>query len=141
MRFPLAIPVLALVLLATAGLIVPDGEAAPPRTVEIRSYNIVPGKRDEFHRLVIDESMPLLRRWNVDVVAYGLSSHDTTSYYLIRAFPGLREREQSEAAFYGSAEWRNGPRERILALIESYTTIVMELDSAAIAGLRASMVR
>ena len=39
--------------------------------VEIRSYNLKPGARDEFHRLVLERSMPMLERWNVDVVAFG----------------------------------------------------------------------
>jgi hypothetical protein len=37
----------------------------------------------------------------------------------MRAFPGLEERERTEGAFYGSEEWRQGPREAILAGIES----------------------
>ena len=36
--------------------------------VEIRSYNLKPGTRDEFHRLVLERSMPMLERWKVDVV-------------------------------------------------------------------------
>jgi len=48
----------------------------------------------------------------------------------------LEDRQQSQDAFYGSAEWRQGPREPILALIESYTTIVLELDDVTIQGLR-----
>ncbi len=39
--------------------------------VEIRSYNLVPGSREHFHRLVIEQSLPMLKRWNVDVVAFG----------------------------------------------------------------------
>jgi hypothetical protein len=80
----------------------------------------------------------MLKRWQVDVVAYGPSLHDAESYYLIRAYPSLEAREQSEDAFYGSAEWRQGPRESILALIESYTSIVVELDEPTIQGLRRS---
>jgi len=87
--------------------------------VEIRSYNLKPGTRDEFHRLFIEEAFPLLKRWNMDVVAYGSSLHDRDSYYLIRHFDSLAHREQSEDAFYGSDEWRQGPREAILALIEN----------------------
>jgi hypothetical protein len=107
--------------------------------VEIRSYNLVAGARPEFHRLVVQESMPLLRQWNVDVVGYGPSQHDETSYYLVRAFESLEQRASSEAAFYASPEWTQGPREAILALIESYTTIVVELDDAALAALREAL--
>jgi len=104
--------------------------------VEIRSYNLKPGTRDEFHRLFIEEAFPMLKRWNVDVVAYGPSLHDENSYYLMRRFDSLAQREQSEDAFYSSDEWRQGPREAIVSLIENYTEVVLELDEATLRGLR-----
>ncbi len=104
--------------------------------VEIRSYNLKPGTRDEFHRLFIEEAFPMLKRWNVDVVAYGPSLHDENSYYLMRRFDSLAQREQSEDAFYSSDEWRQGPREAIVSLIENYTEVVLELDEATLQGLR-----
>lgn len=113
-----------------------EAEAPRARMVEIRTYSLVPGSREEFHRLVVEESLPLLERWDVDVVGYGPSSHDESSYFLIRAFESLDARRMSEDAFYASAEWREGPRERILALIESYATVVLELDAAAVDALR-----
>lgn len=78
----------------------------------------------------------MLRRWNVDVVACGPSPHDADSYYLIRAYRDTNEREASQDAFYGSDEWRLGPREAILALIDTYTSIVLMLDDAALEALR-----
>lgn len=104
--------------------------------IEIRSYNLKPGRRDEFHHLFLNEALPLLKRWNVDVVRYGPSLHDENSYYLMRGFDSLAHREESENAFYGSPEWRQGPRESILALIENYTEIVLMLDESTIQGLR-----
>jgi NIPSNAP len=104
--------------------------------VEIRSYNLKSGARGEFHRLFLETAFPMLKRWNVDVVAYGPSLHDENSYYLMRRFDSLAHREQSENAFYGSEEWRQGPREPILALIENYTECVLELDDVTIDGLR-----
>jgi hypothetical protein len=109
---------------------------AARRAVEIRSYNLKPGTRGEFHRLVEEQAVPMLRRWKVDVVSYGPSPHDDTSYYLLRAYASLAERQHSQDAFYGSHEWRNGPREAILAPIESYTSVVIEMDDATLKGLR-----
>ena len=104
--------------------------------VEIRSYNLKPGTRDEFHRLFLEEAFPMLKRWNIDVVTYGPSLHDENSYYLIRRYDSLAHREKSEDAFYGSDEWRQGPREAIIALIENYTETVLELDESTVQGLR-----
>lgn len=104
--------------------------------VEIRSYNLKPGTRDRFHELVLTEALPLLRRWKFDVVGYGPSLHDRDSYYLMRSFPSLEERQRTEDAFYGSDDWRRGPREAILACIESYATVVVTIDEATLRGLR-----
>lgn len=104
--------------------------------VEIRSYNLKPGTRQEFYRLFVERSLPMLKRWKVDVVRYGSSPHDEDTYYLMRAFPSLEDREQSEDTFYGSDEWKLGPREAILALIENYTTIVLEMEKSIVDALR-----
>jgi len=104
--------------------------------IEIRSYNLKPGSRDEFQRLFLETAFPLLKRWKVDVVAYGPSLHDENTYYLMRRFDSLAHRDQSEDAFYSSDEWRKGPREAILALIENYTEIVFAVDEATVQGLR-----
>ena len=104
--------------------------------VEIRSYNLKPGTRDEFHRIFLEEAFPMLKRWNVDVVAYGPSLHNENSYYLMRRFDSFSQRDDSENAFYGSDEWRKGPREAIVSLIENYTEIVLEVDDVTLRGLR-----
>ena len=78
----------------------------------------------------------MLRRWKMDVVAYGPSLHDKDSYFLMRAFEGIDQRQKAEDAFYGSEEWIKGPRERVLADIDSYTTIVVHLDDVTLQGLR-----
>jgi ketosteroid isomerase-like protein len=124
--------------LAAAALFLfpPGAPAESHRVVEIRSYNLQPGTREGFHRRFLAEALPMLKRWNVDVVAYGPSLHDADSYYLMRAFASVEERERSEDAFYGSDEWRLGPREAILADIESFTTVVVRLDDQTLAGLR-----
>jgi NIPSNAP len=115
----------------------PNRNAPATTLVEIRSYNLKPGTRERFHQRFVRESLPMLRRWKVDVVAYGPSLQDGDSWYLMRAFASIEARQKSEDAFYGSDEWKQGPREATLADIESYTTIVIRLDDAALKGLRA----
>jgi ketosteroid isomerase-like protein len=104
--------------------------------VEIRSYNLKPGTREHFHELATRDAVPMLRRFKIDVVAHGPSLHDRDSYYLVRAFASVEEREQSEDAFYGSEEWREGPRGAVLAATLSYTTVVVRVDEATLDGLR-----
>ncbi len=109
------------------------------RVVEFRAYNLKQGSRDEFHLLVSEGSFPLMQQWSVDVIDFGPSLHDENSYYLIRAYASLDERQSSQDAFYGSPDWRRGPREAILALIESDTSVVIEMESAVVDSLRKTL--
>jgi hypothetical protein len=93
--------------------------------IEIRTYKLQAGAGAEFHRLVIEESLPMLERWGVDVVASGASLDDEDSYVLIRAYPSLEELQRSQDAFYGSDEWRDGPREAIVSRIEGSHSVVL----------------
>jgi len=111
------------------------------RVVEIRTYRLLPGTRDEYDRLFREEALPMLRRFEVDVVAAGPSIDDPNGYYLIRSFADLADRERREDRFYSSREWRQGPREAVIEKIEVYTDAVVELDEATIEALRRSLAR
>jgi len=100
------------------------------KMIEIRSYNLKPGTRNEFHRLFLEKALPLLGKWNVEVVTFGPSLHDEDSYFLVRSYGDLQDMQQSEDAFYESDDWKKGPREAILSLIVNYTTIVLPANAA-----------
>src|SRR5689334_13591951 len=68
--------------------------------IEIRSYNLKPGTRNEFDRLFLQKALPLLNKWNINVVAYGPSLHDSDSYFLVRSYKNLQDRQESEDSFY-----------------------------------------
>jgi len=99
--------------------------------VEIRSLNLKPGTREAFHRLYIEEALPRLKHWNFDVVAHGPSADENT-YYVIRRFEGLAQHMQMEDTYYASNDWRLSPREAMLALIESYVDVVLEVDESTV---------
>lgn len=108
--------------------------------LEIRTYRLKPGTREEFVRLMREVSVPMLTAAGIDTVRYGQSIVDedgNEEAYLMRAFPSLQAHEAQEEAFYGSDEWRRGPREAILACIDSYHSIVIETTGRAIDALRA----
>jgi len=109
------------------------------RLLEIRSYELKPGTRGEYDRLFREEAAPLLRRFEIDVVAVGPSMGDPNGYFLMRAFDDLDDRARREDAFYSSPEWRDGPRQAVLDCIVTYTDAVVELDEATIESLRAAL--
>lgn len=109
------------------------------KIVEIRTYNLKENSRDNFHQLFVDKAMPLLKKWDIQVVGYGPSLHDKNTYTLIREYQSIEQMQKSEDAFYSSDEWRQGPRESVLALIENYTTLVINADQELINQLQKSL--
>jgi hypothetical protein len=102
--------------------------ATSEKVIEILILDIKPGRRDEFHRVYETQSLPLLKKWKFNLVAHGPSLHDANSYYVIRAFKSLGEREQSEDAFYSSDDWRQGPREAIMGLVDHFAYAVVSAE-------------
>ena len=78
----------------------------------------------------------MLKRWNVEVVAFGPSLHEEDTYLVVRRYKDLEDRQQSQDAFYGSDEWKQGPREQIMALVENYTTVIIPANNNLIAGFK-----
>jgi NIPSNAP len=104
-----------------------------PRIIEIRTYQLKPNTRAVFHSL---SQAARALQIGTDIVAMQPCLASPDSYCLIRAYASLAERDQSQALFYASAAWRDGPREAILACIDNFTSLVIETSEATIDGLR-----
>ena len=97
--------------------------------IEILILNLKEGTREEFHQVYVTQSLPLLEKWKINVVAHGRSLHDKNTYYVIRLFKSLEDRQILEDTFYGSEDWKNGPREAIVSRIESSAAMVVTPES------------
>jgi hypothetical protein len=92
-------------------------------------YELVRDGRDEFDRIFREGALPMLERAGIEVVAYGPSLDDDSSYCLIRAFPSAARRREQLDAFYGSDEWRANYDDAVMGLIESYHVVLIEQTS------------
>jgi hypothetical protein len=97
--------------------------------IEILTLNLKPGTRDKFHEVYITESLPLQRKWHIEVLANGPSLHNENGYWVVRSFKSLEDMQKSEDAFYGSEDWKKGPRTAILSMIDNLSTIVISADT------------
>jgi hypothetical protein len=98
------------------------------KVIEILTLDVKPGRRDEFHQVYETRSLPLLKKWKFKLIAYGPSLHDANSFYVIRAFKSLEDREKSEDAFYSSDDWRQGPRKAIMGLVDHFAYAVVPAE-------------
>jgi hypothetical protein len=79
---------------------------------EIRIYKLKENTATEFNMVFTEQSLPMMKRWKVNVVDYGFSLIDKESFYLIRRYENLEKRKESQEAFYSSDEWINGPEKQ-----------------------------
>ncbi len=108
--------------------------------LEVRTYRAVGDQASTLVRLMRAGALPLLAAAGIDVVACDVSldprDEDPRDAYLIRAFEDEAARERAERDFYASAAWRDGPREAILALIESFHTVILDVPASGVEALR-----
>jgi len=99
---------------------------------EVRIYKLKENTSTEFKKVFTEQSLPMMKRWQVNVVDYGFSLTDTNSFYLIRIYESLAQRKESQEAFYGSDEWINGPEKAIMGCIDTYNTTVVDSERLTI---------
>jgi NIPSNAP len=104
--------------------------AHPGPVLDLRTYKFVPGGRETFDRIFREGALPMLRRYEIDVVGYGPSLADDDHYYLARAFSSDSSRRQRLGAFYRSDEWKQSYDDVVAELIESYHTVVIPLTAS-----------
>ncbi|MDQ0037975.1 quinol monooxygenase YgiN [Variovorax boronicumulans] len=107
------------------------------RLIEIRTYRLKPDTLDAFHEAMHERAVPMLRSKGMDVVTYGKSDHEEATYHLVRAYDSREALEAEQAAFYGSSEWRDGPRSALVDHIETYLNTLLWVSLEGIDSMRA----
>lgn len=95
---------------------------------EIIIYELKKGMEQIYWQTFIEESLPLMKRWNIIVLKYGFALDNKNTFHLLRTYDSLDHRNSSQNDFYKSNDWRNGPRTKILECIENYSTTIFEND-------------
>ncbi|AUH65199.1 NIPSNAP family protein [Paracoccus zhejiangensis] len=106
------------------------------RLIEILLYRLKPGTGGVFFDIMQNISVPLHVQNGIDVIWHGQSLHDPDAYGLIRGFADMTTLDAVQSAFYASTAWRSGPREAIIARIETATKIIIPMNADAVKGLR-----
>ena len=106
------------------------------RLLEIRTYRLKPGTVDAFHDAVNTKAVPMLLEKGMDVVAYGRSDHEEETYFLVRSYASREALDREQAEFYGSEDWKLGPRSELVDRIETYMNTLIWLSEPALASMR-----
>jgi hypothetical protein len=100
--------------------------------VEVRSYRIKPGHRDEFIQLFEFRAVPALRQYGMKIVGPLLDVENPNKFVFLRSFPSLEERDRMKEAFYGSELWKNELERIAMPLLDSYDVILCETSPGCV---------
>lgn len=112
------------------------GAGSAKHLLEVRTYRLKPGALAGFHDAMHRVAVPMLRRSGMDVVAYGHSDPEEETYFLARAYRDRAALEAEQSRFYGSAEWRDGPRALLVDQIDTYMNTLLPCTEAALDAMR-----
>ena len=97
--------------------------------VEVRSYRIKPGRREEFINFFETRAVPALRSYGMTILGPLLDLENPNKFVWLRSFPSLEDRERMRDAFYGSELWKNELEEIAMPMLESYDVILCETSA------------
>jgi hypothetical protein len=100
--------------------------------VEVRSYRIKPGCRDEFIRFFETRSIPALRAHGMQVVGPFLDLENPNKFCWLRCFPSLEDRERMRNDFYQGRVWKNELEAIAMPLLESYDVTLCETSAGCV---------
>jgi heme-degrading monooxygenase HmoA len=92
--------------------------------VEVRSYRIKPGHREEFIRFFETRAIPALRSHGMKVLGPLLDLENPNKFVWLRMFPSLDERDRMKTDFYEGEVWKNELESIAMPLLESYDVIL-----------------
>src|SRR5215475_4505121 len=100
--------------------------------VEVRSYRIKPGKREEFIKLFETRAVPAQRTYGIKVTGPFLDVENPNKFVFLRSFPSLEERERMKDAFYGGELWKNELEALAMPLLDSYDVSLGEASAGCV---------
>jgi hypothetical protein len=94
--------------------------------VEVRTYKIKPGRRDEFLEFFETRSIPALRSHGMNILGPLVDLESSDKFVFLRAFPSLEARDAMKTAFYEGELWKNELEAIAMPMIDSYEVVLTE---------------
>jgi hypothetical protein len=94
--------------------------------VEVRSYRIKPGLREEFVKLFETRAVPAQRSNGMRILGPLLDLEKPDQFVFLRGFPSLEERERMKDAFYEGELWKNELEALAMPMIDGFDVILCE---------------
>ena len=97
--------------------------------VEVQTYKIKAGRRDEFIRFFESRGVPALRSHGMEILGPLLDLEDPDRFVFLRAFPSLEAHDEMTSAFYDGPTWKDELEGIAMPMLESYTVVLTETSA------------
>jgi hypothetical protein len=94
--------------------------------IEMRTYRLKPGLREEFLKIFNMKSVPAHQEIGMKILGPFLSVEDPDVFFFMRGFPDLASREPMKQKFYDGPLWKNELEAVLLPMIEKYDAVLVE---------------
>ena len=94
--------------------------------IEVRSYRITPGKRDEFVEFFKKRSIEALQSHGMKVVGPMIDLENPNKFVFLRGFPSMEDLHRMKDDFYGSDLWKQELEQIAMPMLESYDVTLCE---------------
>ena len=98
--------------------------------LEMRFFTVKSGTREEFDRISREGTIPMMRRYGINVLDFGPMLNDEDGYFLLRAFRSEDDRVEKSQAIYATTEWEENYDAPVSAMIADYRTAVFPATRA-----------
>jgi heme-degrading monooxygenase HmoA len=94
--------------------------------IEMRTYKLKPGKRDEFLRIFRSRSIPAHHEIGMKILGPWLSIEDSDTFFFMRGFPDLESREAMKAKFYEGELWKSELEALLMPMLDRYEVVPVD---------------
>jgi hypothetical protein len=94
--------------------------------VEVRSYRVTPGKRDEFLKTFETRSIPALQAHGMKIVGPMVDVENPNKFVFLRGFPSMEELHRMKDDYYSGKIWKEELEQILMPMLESYDVILCE---------------
>lgn len=103
--------------------------------VEVRTYTVKSGRRDEFLRFFAARAAPLQRALGIGVIGPWIDLEHPDRFVWMRSFASIEERERLKARLYDGPEWTGELEAIAMPMLDDFASIVTEIAQADLPGL------
>ena len=94
--------------------------------IEMRTYKLKPGCRDQFLEVFRTKSMPAHEQIGMKILGPFLSIEDPDTFFFMRGFPDFASREPMKAQLYEGKLWKRELENLLMPMIEKYDVTLVD---------------